>query len=103
MGKKSSLTNVQRAQIVTLHDKGYTKMKIFEKLKCSKQLCIIQFPNTGQIELFVPENEADDPVKLQSMQHVFVRSVKSMQLYNATCSCAFTNELMQDSTSYTAF
>ena len=35
MGKKSSMTDVQRAQIVTLHGEGYTEGKIFEKFECS--------------------------------------------------------------------
>ena len=36
MGKKSSQTDVQQAQIVTMHGEDYTETKICEKLKCSK-------------------------------------------------------------------
>ena len=36
MGKKSSLTEVLRAQIVTVHGEGYTERDISAKLRYSK-------------------------------------------------------------------
>ena len=36
VGKKSSLTEVRRAQIVTLHGEGFTERDIATKLRCSK-------------------------------------------------------------------
>ena len=39
MGKKSSLSDVQRAQIVALYKEGYSKRSISERIKqeCSSQ------------------------------------------------------------------
>ena len=50
MGKTSSLIEVQRAQIVTLHGEGYTERDTAAKLCCSKTVvhnAIIKFNADG--------------------------------------------------------
>jgi transposase len=50
MGKKASLSDVQRAQIVTLHKEGYSERKIAVKICCSKtavHTAISKFENEG--------------------------------------------------------
>ena len=50
VGKKSSLTEVGRAQIVTLHGEGYTERDIAAKLSCSKTAvhrAIVKFSADG--------------------------------------------------------
>ena len=51
MGRKASLTEVQRAQIVLLHDEGYSERQIALKMRCSKTAvnnAIRKFEHDGQ-------------------------------------------------------
>ena len=50
MGKKSSLSNVQHAQIVALYKEGYSECLISERIKRSKNAvynAVIKFKKTG--------------------------------------------------------
>ena len=64
LGKKSSLTDVQRAQIVALHGEGYTESKISEKLKCSNTDEYNAIAKHRTDEIFATKNKADDFIKL---------------------------------------
>ena len=50
MGKKRSLSEVQRSQIVVLHDEGYPEREIGKRIGCSKTAvhqAIVKFKNSG--------------------------------------------------------
>ena len=66
MGKKSSLTEVLRAQIVTLHGEGYTERDISAKLRYSKTAvhnAIVKFNTDGT---FRDSKRSGRPRKLRS-------------------------------------
>ena len=49
MGKKASITEVQREQIVVLQHEGYSQRAISEELKCSKTAvhnAVVKFVNS---------------------------------------------------------
>ena len=50
MGKKSSLSDVRRAQIVALHNEGYSERSISERVGCSKNAvhnAVVKFRKSG--------------------------------------------------------
>ena len=50
MGKKSTLSDVERAQIMALHKKGYSERSISERVKRSKnaiQNAVVKFQKSG--------------------------------------------------------
>jgi len=49
MGRKKSLNEIQRGQIVALHNEGLSKRKIAAKLKVSKLLCINRSRNSSSM------------------------------------------------------
>ena len=54
MGKKSSLSDVQRAQIVALYKEGYSERSISERIKRSKNPVhntVVKFKKQGLIQM----------------------------------------------------
>ena len=80
MGKKSSLTDIQRAQIVTLHDEDDTERKISEM--CSKTAVHNAIAKHWTDGIFCDRKPSGRPSKTsvrddRTMQRVVVRSLMS--------------------------
>ena len=68
MGNKSSLTEVQRAQIVALHGEGYTDRDTAAKICCSKSVAhnaIIKFTVDGT---YLDREKSGHPWKMNSFK-----------------------------------
>ena len=96
MGKNVPLSEVQRAQIVTLHKEGYSERLISEKMKCGKSAvhnAVVKFQNTGSYSTRKKSGRPrkttsrDDPVIRRIVVHSLMSSadkIRSALLAKAT-------------------